>query len=245
MTGMPEENSEIRTPKSEMPRRSGFLSRPSGKRLLVLLVLGALAIAAAWAWRVSRRPEEVPPEVAARALARVREVLEVVRESEFGRTERGQALSARLDEFLARGGVRFSSSLGSEALYRKEFGCAPLLYIRTPRAPGGHFLPEPGEFAERTYHETLHAVKDSDTKSWEEECDAFCAAEQARAAVEKRPPRYPVKRDGEVLWQWVKSAYPELRSDPSYQPVGQTLKELGEKAGRPDAGKSCAPSDRR
>jgi hypothetical protein len=156
-----------------------------------------------------------------------------VERSDFGRSDRGRLLLARARQLVERGALRFSTELRGEALYRKERGSRPLLYVRVERLAGEHTLPTRAEMAERVFHETLHAVKDSARKSLEEECDAFCAAEEARAAIEGRLPRYPVTRDGQPVWKWVRSAYRDLKSDPEYRPVGRTLAELARRSGRP------------
>jgi hypothetical protein len=199
--------------------------------MAVLLGVGAAAVAGGVAFRRSRLPEAVPPEVAAEALAEVREVVRLVRESEFGRSERGATLTARVARFIEDGRLRFSAELESEALYRKGPGCAPILYVGVHGTSKGFVLPGRGQLAERIYHETLHAVKQSAKKTYEEECDAFCAAEEARAAVEGRPPDFPVTRDGLVLWRWVGAKYEGSCSDPDYVPVGQTLRDLARKTG--------------
>lgn len=208
-----------------------FLSVPPLKRLAVLVALAAVAIAAASVYRRSLRPKTVPPDVAAKGLAEARRVVDLVRRSEFGRGERGRALSVQAASFLEGGRLMFSTELRTEALYRKEPGAAPVLYIGVFGCPRGFVLPGRGELAERIYHEALHAVKRADRKTYEEECDAYCAAEEARSAVEGRSPSFPVERDGEVLWLWVTSTYVHARSDPEYAPVGQTLRELARKAG--------------
>jgi len=214
---------------------AGLFSRPSPRRLGVILALGAVAIIAAAIHRSSLRPRPAPPEVAERGLADVRAVIDIVRGSEFGRSERGSALTDEIEQFLEDGRIVFTTDISGEALYRKEFGSAPVLYVGVYGAVRGCLLPDRGEIAQRLYHEALHSVKGSARKSLEEECDAYCAAEEARAAVEGRPPVFPLRRDGRPLWEWVTAAYRDVKSDSSYVPVGQTPEDLAEKAGMPRA----------
>jgi hypothetical protein len=87
------------------------------------------------------------------------------------------------------------------------------------------------ELAQRIYHETLHSVMGSRHRSIEEECDAFCAAEEAAAAVERRLPRYPVMRDGKPIEEWVKDVYSQYPSSTTYVPVGCTVEELAARTG--------------
>lgn len=220
-----------------MPRAT-FLSRPPLKRLGLILALGAAAIATAAVYGSSKRPRPVPPEVAARGLADVRVVLDLVGASEFGRSERGAILTGEIERFLEDGRLVFTADISTEALYRKEFCKAPVLYIGVFGCPRGYMLPDRGEIAERLYHEALHSVKRSAGKSYEEECDAYCAAEEARAAVEERAPAFPLKRDGGPLWAWVTVTYEDATSNPAYAPVGRSHEELTEKAGKARAGEA-------
>jgi len=223
--------------------RAALLSRPSPRRLGLILLVGAVAIVAAAVHRSSLRPRPAPPEVAERGLADVRAVIDTVRASAFGRGERGSALTDEIERFLEDGRIVFTADISGEALYRKEFLTAPVLYVgvylsacgRQHAQAGGsrrrYVLPDRGEIAQRLYHEALHSVKQSDRKTYEEECDAFCAAEEARAAVEGRPPVFPLRRDGRPLWEWVTATYRDAKSDPSYVPVGRTPEDLAEMAG--------------
>ncbi|MHC4916813.1 MAG: hypothetical protein ACYTGB_15120 [Planctomycetota bacterium] len=214
------------------PRR-GLLSLPSLRRLLLLAGAGVVLACGAYFCRVWRRPREVPPATARAGLARAAEVLAAVDSSGFGKTERGRLLAAEVRALMDRGALRFSAELGTEALCRRERGCAAVLYVGVYRGPKGLVLPSRGEMAERIFHETLHALKDSERKSREEECDAFCAAAEACAAVEGRPVGYPVTRGGRGLWEWVRDAYPDAPEDPSYRPVGMDRSELARRAGLP------------
>ncbi|MHC5054082.1 MAG: hypothetical protein ACYTKD_05115 [Planctomycetota bacterium] len=221
--------------------RATLLSRPPLKRLGLILALGAAAIAAAAVHRASIRPTPVPPEVAARGLAEVRAVLDLVSASEFGRGERGAALTGEIERFLEDGRLVFTADISTEALYRKELCAAPVLYVGVFGCPRGYLLPDRAEIAERLYHEALHSVKRSAAKFYEEECDAYCAAEEARASVEGRALAFPLERDGRPLWEWVTATYEDAASDPAYAPVGQSLEDLMEKAGVARVRDAAAP----
>ncbi len=219
------------------PAARGFLSRPPRRRLIALAAAGAILVPAAWLYRRAQRPREVPSSTARDGLALAAAVLDSVEASEFGKTERGRALSSAARGMMGRDALRFSAELGTEGLCRRERGAAPVLYVGVYRGPRGFVLPSRGEMAERIYHETLHALKDSKRKSLEEECDAFCAAAEACAAVEGRAVSYPVTRGGRNLWEWVGSAYPGADRDPGYKPVGIGREELVRRAGIPAGGR--------
>ena len=216
-----------------MTRNTGrkFLSLPPLRRVLCLLALGVVLAIGAHMYRLSRRPAELPPELAEEGIAMAREVVRLVDESPFGRTERGRILTQHARDLIDRGRLRFSDELGGEALYRKELGCRPILYIGVIQSRTRVLWPEPASLAECIFHETLHAVVNSRKRCLEEECDAFCAAEEAAAAVEGRPPVYPVPRDNEPIWQWVRAAYRRTPSNPDYTPIGHTREELAKKTG--------------
>lgn len=203
-----------------------FPVRPPLRRLAVILACGLLLMAGAHLWLVSRRPAEVSGADAATGNAKLARVVNAIRADALSRSPRGAACLAFIDEMVQHKGIRFSPGLPYEALYRKEFGRRPVLYVGVIRMGMGVIRPSDAELAERIFHETIHALKHSDPASWEEECDAFCAAEQAAAAVEKRPAVCLVLRDGANLWDWVRREYPDHVSDPAYVPVSATRTEL-------------------
>ena len=209
--------------------RKSFLSLPPWRRLAVLLLCGALLVCIGFGLRASRRPKELPAADARDGLAAVEKVITRVGASDFGRAPRGEALTRRARELLRGGHIRFTEALDVDALYRKERMGEGILYIGVVRRRDGIEWPTAAELARRIYHETLHALVGTSTPSLEEECDAFCAAEEASAVVENRAPRYPVIRDGQRVWEWVKAAYSKLPSNPDYQPVGYTPAELAER----------------
>jgi hypothetical protein len=201
------------------------------RRLALIAAAGAVLVFGAWQFRLSRRPRELPAAQNEVGLGKVREIMNVVERSTFGGTPRGRRLTSAARAMVRAGRVRFSPELEGEALYRRELGCAPVLYISVAACRDRVLWPAQARLAERLYHETLHAVVDSESRSWEEECDAFCAAEQARAAVAGEAPRYPVRRDGVPVWDWVRENYPHMASAPGYVPVGLTRAELGGMSG--------------
>jgi hypothetical protein len=212
--------------------RSGrFLSKPPLWRIGLLLGVGLLLTA--WAYRHGKscRPPELADDIARDGLRKVREAIDLVRKSDFGSSQRGKLLTAAAMDFMDQDRIRFSPNMEQEALYRKEVGRRPILYISVFCHKDRVLWPPPEELAERIYHESLHAVVQSKNKSREEECDAFCAAEEAAAAVSKRLPRYPVMRDGETVWMWVRNVYSQSPSDRTYVPVGCTLNDLAVRTG--------------
>ncbi len=217
------------------PSQSRFLAFPPMRRVAVLLVCGAALVCIGFGVRASRRPKELPATDSKTGLAAVEVVINQVATSDFGRTPRGDQLTRRARELLRSGRIRFTDALGVDALYQKERITGGILYIVVERVPRGFLWPATDELARRLYHETLHSVVETRVASQEEECDGFCAAEEAAAAVENRAPQYPVTRDGERIWEWVQTTYSKLPSDPTYQPVGYSLAELAARTGIPHA----------
>lgn len=209
------------------------MKKPPLWRLSVLLVVGLILMM--WAGRLvqSCRPSEVPDTVARDGIRRIYEVIDVVRNSTFGRSYRGNVLTASALKMMAAGNIKFSPNLAQEALYRKEVGRSPVLYISVFVRNDRVMWPLPEELAERIYHESLHAAIQTENHSRQEECDAYCAAEEAAAVVAGRSPRLPVMRDGKPVWEWVQDAYSTYPSDKSYLPVGYTLTELAARTENP------------
>ena len=211
--------------------RKRFLSLPPLRRILALLVVGVVLVGIVLGVHASRRPKELPDADSKKGLASVEDVIRRVGASGFGRTPRGEKLTRHARELLQSGRIRFTDALEVDALYRKERIGKGVLYIVVTRIPRGIEWPTADELARRVYHETLHAVVDSWSGCKEEECDGFCAAEEAAAAIENRAPQYPVMRDGDRIWDWVATAYPKVVSNPRYRPVGYTLAELAKRTG--------------
>jgi hypothetical protein len=208
-----------------------LLGGPPLWQLAVLLGVGLVLLLCAHIYARSCRPEELSSDIAAVGLRRVNEVLRLVAESDFGRSSRGAVVTAAAVELVSDGRVRFSPNMAEEALYRKEFGRPPVLYISVFCHGKRVMWPRPAELAERICHESLHTVVQSRDRSKEEECDAFCAAEEASAAVGQRSPRYPVMRDGRKIWDWIQEVYSNYPSDREYDPIGYTLQELSVRTG--------------
>lgn len=165
-------------------------------------------------------PEVLPADAAGEGLRRLRAVTELVRNSDFGRSRRGGLVTGAAAEMIDRGRVRFSPNLGQEALYRKELGREPVIYLSVCCYGDRVLWPSSEELAERVYHESLHVAVRSRRKSREEECDAFCVAAEAAAVVRGRAPCYPVMRDGTTVWKWVENVYTQYPSDRAYAPIG-------------------------
>jgi hypothetical protein len=209
----------------------GFFSKPPLWRIGLLLGVGLVLMAWAYRYGESCRPRELAHDVARDGIRKVREVIELVRKSDFGSSPRGRLLTAAAMDLMDQGRIRFSPNLEQEALYRKELGRKPVLYISVFCHKDRVLWPLPEELAERIYHEALHTVVQSKNKSREEECDAFCAAAEAAAGASGRLPRYPVMREGQTVWKWVQNAYSQYPSDRTYVPVGCTLDDLAVRTG--------------
>jgi len=204
-------------------------------RLVCIVALGVLLGACVHRYRASRRPRALSRAQSEVGWRQIDEILDIVRASEFGDTPRGKLLVAEAERMLKRRGIRFCPDLVQEALYRREFGCRPMLYISAPLVNGEVRWPDRVTLAQRVFHETLHCVVDSEERSFEEECDAFCAAEEAAAVIEARSPVYPVTRDGETIWVWVQREYANCVPNSRYQPVGCGRDELAARTGIPSS----------
>ena len=181
----------------------------------------------------AKRPKELSVEESKEGIARVQKVIDLVRESPFGNSKRGAELTSTLQRFLRESRVKFSDSIHLRCLCRKEFGGQAILYIGVIRSRQGLVWQDSEALARRIYHEVLHAIIGSKEDSKQEECDAFCAGAEAVAAVEKRSCEYPVRKDGQIVWEWVKDKYPDTPSDKNYIPMGYTFSDLAEKTGIP------------
>jgi hypothetical protein len=208
-----------------------FLTKPPLWHMAMLLGVGFVLVLWAYIYGRSCRPQELPYDIAKIGILKVNETLQLVGKSDFGRSHRGATITAVAMELLDQGRIKFSPDLIPEALYRKDPFCRPVLYISVFSHKGRVLWPRPEELAERVFHESLHSVVHSKHRSKEEECDAFCAAEEAVAAVGHRSPRYPVMRDGITIWEWVQEVYSQYPSDKTYAPVGCTSKELTARTG--------------
>jgi hypothetical protein len=181
----------------------------------------------------AERPRELSPQESKEGITRVQKVINLVRQSPFAHSKRGAELTSTLHKFLNESRVKFSDSIHLRCLCRKEFGGQAILYIGVIRSRQGLVWQDSEALARRIYHEVLHAIIGSSEDSKQEECDAFCAGAEAVAAVEKRTCEYPVRKDGQIVWEWVKDKYPDTPSDKNYIPLEYTFSELAEKTGIP------------
>lgn len=212
---------------------NAFLHMPPPRRLVLLIAVGTVLIAAVYFHGKSFLPPELSPADSKSGLALVRITIDCIRNTEFGHSPRGVILSNKADEFLAGNRIRFSPNLEQEAVYRKEPFKHAVIYISVPVIKKRILWPTKHEIAERIYHESVHAVANSANRSREEECDAFCAAEQAAVSITGKHPVYPVTRDGKNVWPWIEETYLSSPSDRTYKPVGTTLEDIMEKTGGP------------
>lgn len=191
-------------------------------RLPILLTVAAGLVALLVASRAMQMPSPAPLEVQRAGLEKVRRVLREIEASEFGRTERGQILTRQISSAMSASRISFTTDIGGRAAHLSNIFGRDRWYIMVLEMNHGRFLHQaPWQLAEVIYHEAVHATSGSGGHgSFEEECDAFAAGLQAEHVMRGAPHPVPLIMDGMPIARFVQEKYPQLASDPAYQPVG-------------------------
>lgn len=203
-------------------------------RLVLLCVCGAVIVFSALRLREGAHPEAAPPEVQQAGKDLLRQQLDTIRHTAFGKSPRGQMLSGRISGFLSQDRIIFTSDIvgGEKALCRTDLFGAEIWYIEVTCKDGRYVHQLPHQLAEVVFHEALHSVKGGfNTASIEEECDAFVAGHQAEAACQGLDPKDVVTLEDVPVAQFVARRYVGLEHKPDYVPVEQSLKWLQERSG--------------
>lgn len=209
-----------------------FSRRP--RRLTLILLLGAIVVCGALGNRYRHLPQPVPTQVQREGMAIIKQELATLADSSFGRSQRGRALIAEIERLVESDRIVFSADLGGPrglSLYnvfrRKR------IYLKVIEMNHGRYLHQlPWQLSEVLFHEALHSLRAGfHSSSFEEECDAFAAGLQAEAASKGSAPDSVFRMDGHPLAKFVNNAYPGIRHDPGYQPVGESLEWLTQHIG--------------
>lgn len=193
-----------------------------------------MALTAWCVTREMRRPATVSATVREEGYRILLAELAKYRASSVGRTRRGVALAGRLDALLASRRVDFSAHLnGPRAITVDTLLGRPVIYIKVLELADGRALHQTNwQIIESALHETLHVeVGGRGAAGLEEECDAFVAGAHAELVSRGEPIPEVVFADGMPLADFVRKAYPSIRTDPDYQPLLQTRQWLERKSG--------------
>ena len=199
-----------------------------------MIVLGILCIVAALMYRRSLRPEPAPAHVQDAGKSIIRSELVKMAQTEFGRSERGQLLTAEVSSLLEQNRIIFSATMGGpRGFYWRELIGPKIVFIRVLELNHGHYLHQlPGQISEALFHEAVHSRKGSfHGTSIEEECDAFAAGLCAETASRGVIPSQTLTMDGIPLAEFVIKSYPKSPRNTDYAPVGKSLQWLNDRAG--------------
>lgn len=201
-------------------------------RLAIIVAVGAALIAWADAYRRSKRPTPVPPDVQQEGLRLVRGLLARIAATDLGRSQRGRLLAETISDFVERDRLVFTRGITAQALYRREFGGHEVIYVKA-LGMGGRFVHQtPEGIAEGLFHEAVHARQSRyGGASIEEECDGYAAGLAAGAAATGAKLPDLLTLDGEPVARFVAKAYAGLGRRPDYRPVGESLEWLRERTG--------------
>ena len=100
------------------------------------------------------------------------------------------------------------------------------MYVRVTRGSTNKYVHQTDEgIAESIFHEAVHALRQGNGNSIEEECDGFIAGLTAAAAL-RGDPLEPITLNGKPVSHDVTRMYGELARDVYYIPVGATREWL-------------------
>ena len=207
-------------------------------RLTVIIVTGILTLSAMASYRATRFPEAAPREWQESGLQQLREHLAFLRSSDFGQSPRGRQLTAKVESFLANGQIIFSAALGGpRGLWWSGWFSRERIYLRILKMSEGRFVHQLPEYMiEAIFHEAVHSLQGKfHRNSLEEENDAFLADYAAEMIVTEQTLPEVFHVDSKTLWEFVVEAYPELKSNGDYEPIGTDLDFIYVKAGRLEA----------
>jgi len=205
------------------------VTRRWAARVVALLVLGVALVALALWFRGSRRPTPAPEHVQLAGIEEVHKVLEIVRLSPFGGSERGQTLLATIDRMLARRHIIFTNEVDHSGWTLRGKSGDVRIYLKVLVGDSGVFHhQDTTAIADALFHEAVHATQRG-VVCIEEEWDAFDAGLSAAAAVRGVPLRLPLQYADRAVADYVAEAYSHLPGKADYRPVGMTLDRLRER----------------
>ena len=197
-------------------------SHTTVKRIGAMGFAGVAWLIAIVSYQHAFRFTPAPDHVQESGLAIVRAELEILSESRFGQTERGQLIVEEIRLLLAEQRVVFAPMTLTRGLTWDPILGAKVIYVKVIEMSGGRFLHQQHpQIMEALVHETVHSIKNTRRRiSIEEERDCFEAGLEAAAisAGNPRPELFMV--DGWPLEEVVLKAYPKAPHDDGYVPLG-------------------------
>ncbi len=189
--------------------------------ILAAILVGMFAVAFGLARR--QRPSPAPTDVQQTGLEQVYQILAKVEQTTWGGSQRAQLLIAELNTLLKKNHLAFSDEIVDTGYTYRPRNGQPRVYVKVQRQSNGQYQHhDPNLLAEVIFHEALHAIQ-GQKGSQEQECDAYLAGLEARAAFEglNRPGRFEL--EGMRIADFVLKRYPNLPPQPNYQPLGRPL----------------------
>ena len=220
-------------------RRSAPQSRKAKfDRFLIRLILigsvGILLFLLVARFRISQLPEPAPEELQVSGKQIIRDELERIRESSFGRSPRGTILCDRVENFLEEGRIIFSSKLGGpRGMWHQSIFGKEKIYVRILEMNNARFIHQlPYQMMEAIVHEAVHSAHGRfHRNSIEEECDAFVAGMTVEALIKGDDVPNVFIIDGKTLGSYLLAAYSDLRRNPDCRPIGISLEEIYRRSG--------------
>jgi hypothetical protein len=203
-------------------------------RITLLCICGAVIVFFALKMRQDGRPTPAPQEIQNSGKAILKEQLETIRGSEFGKSARGKLLCERVTNFLEQDRIIFTADImgGEKALCDRDVFGNEIWYIEVSKNQGQYTQQFSHQIAEVTFHEALHSIKGGFyTASIEEECDAFVAGQQAEAASQGIESQDIVTLEDVPVAQFVERSYTGLSHKTDYEPVAESMDWLKKHSG--------------
>ena len=198
-------------------------------RLILIGSVGIFLFLSLVLYRIAQLPEPAPETMQVSGMQIIRDELEKMRESSFGRSPRGTILCDRVENFLEEGRIIFSSQLGGpRGVWHQSILGKEKIYVRILENNNDYFIHQlPYQMMEAIFHEAVHSAHGRfHRNSIEEECDAFVAGMTVEALIKGKSVPDVFIIDGKTLGDYLLAAYSDLPRNPDYRPIGITLEEI-------------------
>ena len=208
-------------------------SMTSLSRVGAICLAGLAWLAVIVVYQHSHRLTPAPMEVQVSGYQIIDLELATLKQSDFGRTERGRLIIAEARRLLAHNQIQFASMSDTRGLTWDPIVGGRIIYIKVIEMAGDRFLHQrPQGIMEALVHETVHSIKKTRRRSTiDEECDCFAAGIEAGHLVAGEHPTALLKVDGQPIATFVTDNYPTLRRSAAYSPVGESREWLARRTG--------------
>ena len=205
----------------------------TGRRIAAIGFAGVAWLIAIASYQYAFRLSPAPDAVQHSGHRIIREGLVALERSRLGSSERGRLIIAEIRQLIAVDRIVFAPMTTTRGLTWDPILGRKIVYIKVIEMGDGQFLHQrPREVMEALVHEAVHSIKNTRKRiSIEEECDCFAAGMEAAAIVAGQTPPTLLLVDGQSIAAFVVKAYPKARHDPTYQPVGVSMKWLTRRTG--------------